>query len=252
MAIAPNYPPFAFKTADGQLQGFEIDLMNAFAEATQTQVEYLPANFFDDVIREIYGSEVDAAIAAITITPERQRVVAFSRPYFKSGMVIVVRENERAIATLDNLQGKRIGVETGTIQASIARTIADATVVGYDSSRAAWTELLQGKVDAVISGETSASYAIQTGSVRGMKLAGEPFTEEFLGIATPRNSPSLDFINAGLQILIDSGKYAEIYRKWFDSEPKPLPEKIEGVGSGNPPRAPSPARPPRWAVPKAA
>lgn len=252
VAIVPNYPPFAFKTADGQLQGFEIDLMNAFAEATQTQVEYVPLPFFDDVMRELYGNDVDMAIAAITITPERQRAADFSRPYFKSGMAIAVREGESRITNLDSLAGKRIGVETGTVQASIARTIPDATVVGYDSSKTAWSELLQGKVDAVISGETAASYAIQTGSVRGMKLAGDPFTDEFLGIALPKGSPNQEFVNNGLKSLIDSGKYAELYRKWFDREPRPLPEKIEGVGSDGVPEPPSPRRPARWTIPKAA
>lgn len=252
VAVVPNYPPFASKTEDGQLQGFEIDLMNAFAEATQTQVEYVPLPFFDDVMRELYGNDVDMAIAAITITPERQRVADFSRPYFKSGMAIAVREGETQITNLDSLAGKRIGVETGTVQASIARTIPNATVVGYDSSKTAWNELLQGKVDAVISGETVASYAIQTGSVRGMKLAGEPFTDEFLGIALPKNSPNREFVNSGLASLIDSSKYAEIYRKWFDREPRPLPEKIEGVGSDGIPDSPTPRRPARWTVPKAA
>lgn len=252
VAVVPNYPPFASKTADGQLQGFEIDLMNAFAEATQTQVEYVSLPFFDDVMRELYGNDVDMAIAAITITPERQRVASFSRPYFKSGMAIAVRESETGITSLDSLAGRRIGVETGTVQAAIARTVPDATVVGYDSSKTAWNELLQGKVDAVISGETSASYAIQTGSVRGMKLAGEPFTDEFLGIALPKNSPNREFVNSGLTALIDSSKYAEIYRKWFDREPHPLPEQIEGVGSEDAPDGPAPPRPARWTVPKAA
>ncbi|WP_205369988.1 transporter substrate-binding domain-containing protein [Thermoleptolyngbya sp. PKUAC-SCTB121] len=252
VAVVPNYPPFASKTADGQLQGFEIDLMNAFAEATQTQMEYVPLSFFDDVMRELYGNEVDMAIAAITITPERQRVADFSRPYFKSGMAIAVRDSETSITNLDSLAGKRIGVETGTVQASIARTIPNATVIGYDSSKTAWNELLQGKVDAVISGETAASYAIQTGSVRGMKLAGEPFTDEFLGIAMPKNSPNREFVNSGLASLIDSGKYAELYRKWFDRDPRPLPEKIEGVGSDGVPDFPSPRRPARWTLPKAA
>jgi len=252
VAVVPNYPPFASKTADGQLQGFEIDLMNAFAEATQTQVEYVSLPFFDDVMREIYGNSVDMAIAAITITPERQRVADFSRPYFKSGMAIAVREGESRITNLDSLAGKRIGVETGTVQSSIARTIPNAIVVGYDSSKTAWDELLQGKVDAVISGETAASYAIQTGSVRGMKLAGEPFTDEFFGIALPKGSPNREFVNNGLASLIDGGSYAEIYRKWFDRDPRPLPEKIEGVGSDGIPDSPTPRRPARWPVPKAA
>ncbi len=225
IVIVPNYPPFTFKTADGELQGFEIDLIEAFAAATQTQIEYVPMPFFDDAIRELHGTTVDAAVAAITITPAREQIVSFSRPYFQSGSVIAVRESTTDLTSLDSLEGKRIGVETGTIHANLARTIADARVIGYDTTRIAWKELLHGKVDAVISGETATNYAIKNGSVRGMKLAGTPFNEEFIGIATPLASPNLDFVNQGLTTLIDQGTYAEIYQRWFDDTPPTLPAR---------------------------
>jgi len=80
----------------------------------------------------------------------------------------------------------------------------------------------------------------------------EPFTDEFFGIALPKGSPNREFVNNGLASLIDSGSYAEIYRKWFDRDPRPLPEKIEGVGSDGIPDSPTPRRPARWTVPKAA
>lgn len=91
VAIAPNYPPFAFKSAEGELQGFEIDLMDAFGTAQNLQIEFKQVPMFDDVIRELYGRQVDAAVAAITITPERQQIFSFSRPYFKSGVAIAIR-----------------------------------------------------------------------------------------------------------------------------------------------------------------
>lgn len=231
LAIAPNYPPFAFKTAAGDLQGFEIDLMSALGKAQNLQIEFKEVAIFDDVIRELYGKQVDAAVAAITITPERQRVFSFSRPYFKSGVAIAVREGTSEITDLDSLKNKRIGVETGTTGADTARTVPGAQVIGYDSVNMAWKELLEGKVDAVISGETSTRYAINQGSVRGMKIAGAPLQTEFLGIATPQGSPKLEIINDGLTKVINSDRYATIYRQWFDAEPPTLPDVTPPVGS---------------------
>ncbi len=229
VAIAPNYPPFAFKSAEGKLQGFEIDLMDAFGATQNLQIEFKQVSVFDDVIRELYGRQVDAAIAAITITPERQQIFSFSRPYFKSGVAIAIRESTTEITDLNSLKNKRIGVESGTTGADAARTVPGAQIIGYDSVTLAWKELLQGHVDAVISGETSTRYAISQGSVRGMKIAGEPIEEEFLGIATPKGSAQLETINAGLTKLINSSTYATLYRRWFDAEPSALPNSVSAV-----------------------
>lgn len=231
IAIAPNYPPFTFKTAEGELQGFEIDLMNAFGVAQNLRIEFEQVSVFDEVIRQLYGKQVDAATAAITITPERQQIFSFSRPYFKSGVAIAVRESTTEITDLNSLKNKRIGVETGTIGADAARTIPGAEIIGYDSVSIAWKELLQGKVEAVISGETVTRYAISQGSVRGLKIAGDPIQEEFLGIATPKGSPKLETINSGLTQLINSGTYATIFRQWFDTEPPALPDSTPAVSS---------------------
>jgi len=231
IAIAPNYPPFTFKTAEGELQGFEIDLMNAFGVAQNLQIEFAQMLVFDDVIRQLYGRQVDAAIAAMTITPERQQIFSYSRPYFKSGIAIAVRESTTEITDLSSLKNKRIGVETGTTGAAAARTVPGAEIIGYESVSIAWKELLLGKVDAVISGETVTRYAISQGSVRGLKIAGDPIQEEILGIATPKGSPKLQTINDGLTKLIDSGTYATIYRQWFDTEPPTLPDSASAVSS---------------------
>jgi ABC-type amino acid transport substrate-binding protein len=224
VATEPAFPPFESQAANGELEGFSIDLMNAIGEATGTTIEFesLP---FDGIIPALQAGTVDAAISSMTITAERAKTVSFSRPYFKAGLAIAVPENNTDINSLDSLQGKRIAVQIGTTGAEEAKKVQGAQIRTFDSAPLALQELANGNVDAVINDAPVTQYAIKSGNIPGVKVAsGDLLTEEFYGIATPKDSPALEKINAGLKTVIDNGRYAEIYDKWFGGEPPTLPE----------------------------
>ncbi|MHC5833032.1 MAG: transporter substrate-binding domain-containing protein, partial [Nostoc sp.] len=91
-----TFPPFEFQSASGELQGFDIDLMNAIAQSAGLKVKYqnMP---FAGMIPALQAQTVDAAVAAMTITAERAKTISFSRPYFKSGLAIVTRTDNQNI-----------------------------------------------------------------------------------------------------------------------------------------------------------
>lgn len=223
VATEPAFPPFEFQGPDGTTQGFSYDLMNAIAEAEgfTVQFESLP---FDGIIPALQAGTVDAAISSITITPERAQTVSFSRPYFKAGLAIAVREENTDITSFESLQGKRIAVQIGTTGANKAQEVQGAQVRTFDSAPLALQELANNNVDAVINDAPVTLYAIQSGNISGIKVVGQLLTEEFYGIALPKDSPNLEKINSGLETVLNNGKYAEIYRKWFGGEPPTLPE----------------------------
>ncbi len=224
VATEPAFPPFESQGTSGDLVGFDIDLMKAIgAEAgLDIQFQSLP---FDGIIPALQAGTVDAAISAMTITAERSQSVSFSRPYFKAGLAIAVRAKETGITSLDSLKNKRIAVQIGTTGADEAKKVAGAKIRTFDSAPLALQELANGNVDAVINDAPVTLYAIKSGNISGLKVATDQLlTEEFYGIAMPKDSPSLEKVNTGLKALIDNGKYNEIYKKWFDSEPATLPE----------------------------
>ena len=225
IATAPNYPPFSYVAVDGSLQGFDINIINAIGSASNFLIQFNPVAIFDDIIRGLYSREADAAIIAITITADRSKVVSFSRPYFKSGLVIAVQDSNTTITSPQTLAGKRIGAETGTTGSAKARSISQATVVNYDSAPIAFRELSAGKVDAVIGDAAATQDAINKGYVKGVKTVGGLLTEEFYGIALPKGSPHLEKINQGLAKIMENGTYRSIYQTWFGGEPPALPEK---------------------------
>lgn len=217
----PAFPPFESMGDDGELQGFDIDLMNAIGEKAGKTVEFssLP---FDGLIPALQGASIDAAISGMTITDERAETVDFSDPYFKAGLAIAVADGTTDIQTLDDLEGKRIAVQIGTTGAETAEGITDAQVSTFDSAPLALQELANGNADAVVNDAPATLDAIATGNIPGITVVGELLTEEFYGIAMPKGSEDVEVVNTALAEIIEDGTYAEIYRKWFDAEPPEL------------------------------
>lgn len=214
----PAFPPFESQDESGELVGFDIDLMKAIGEQAGVAVEFesLP---FDGLIPALQAGTIEAAISGMTITEERAQTVDFSRPYFRAGLAIAVAEDDAETTSLESLEGKTIAVQIGTTGAEMAGTIKDAKVSTFDSAPLALQELSNGNADAVINDAPATLDAIATGNIGGVKVVGELLTEEFYGIAMPKDSPNLETLNMALEELIANGTYDTIYEKWFGTAP---------------------------------
>ncbi len=224
IANEPAFPPFEFLGTDGKSQGFSLDLMNAIAAAANFKVDFISVPF-DGIIPALQAKTIDAAISSITITEERSKTVSFSRPYFKAGLAIAIRTDNQDITNFDSLKNKRIAVQIGTTGAKKAQDIPGAKIRSFDSAPLALQELANRNVDAVINDAPVTIYAINTGNLKGLKVVEQLLTEEYYGIATPKNSENLALINNGLDKVLQNGTYAQIYRKWFKADPPSLPAK---------------------------
>ncbi|MBD2498231.1 ABC transporter permease subunit [Nostoc sp. FACHB-280] len=232
VATEPAFPPFEFKGANGELQGFSYDLMNAIASAANFKVSFQSIPF-DGIIPAVQAKTIDAAISSITITEERAKTVDFSRPYFKAGLAIAVRDNNQDITNLDSLKNKKLAVQIGTTGAEKAKSIPGVQIRSFDSAPLALQELVNGNVDAVINDAPVTLYAINTGNLQGIKVIQQLLTEEYYGIVTAKNSPNLTLINDGLDRILKNGSYSQIYKKWFKAEPPSLPNTSPFANQNN-------------------
>jgi arginine/lysine/histidine/glutamine transport system substrate-binding/permease protein len=224
VATEATYPPFEFQTAQGELVGFDIDLIKAIAAASGFQVKFQQMPFAG-MIPALQAQTVDAAVAAMTITAERAKTISFSRPYFRSGLAIATRTTNQDITNLDSLKNKKIAVQIGTTGAKQASGIPGAEIRSFDDAPTALQELINGNVDAALHDQPVILYAIKTGNVRGIKVVSNLLTEEYFGIPTPKGSPNLALINQGLSTVLKNNTYAQLYQKWFNAQPPELPEK---------------------------
>lgn len=222
VATEPAFAPFESKDTEGGVMGFDIDLLRAIGAIAGYEVEFqsLP---FDGIIPALQARTIDAAVSAITITPERAQVVDFSRPYFKAGLAIAVKASDTQIKTLADLKGKTIAVQLGTTGAKTAKSVPNSQVREFDSGPLALQELANGNVAAVINDAPVTLDAIQQGKLKDVKIIDQLVTEEYYGIALSKNSPHKAAIDAAIAQLIQNGAYKKLYKKWFPGEPPTLP-----------------------------
>jgi His/Glu/Gln/Arg/opine family amino acid ABC transporter permease subunit len=211
-----TYPPFEY--VDDQtrrITGFDIDLIAAIGNVLGVKAEFVVAPF-DGIISGLNSGKYDCVISSMTITPERAAAVLFSEPYYVAGQSIAVALEDRTISSVNDLVGRRIGVQLGTTGEMLARGIDGATIRSFDNIGDAFRDLINGNLDAVINDKPVSQRIILARG--GAKLVGPVLTTERYGIALRKGETRLKkAVDDALEKLKESGTYAEINDRWFGS-----------------------------------
>lgn len=210
------YPPFE-QGKPGHYTGFDIELMEAIAEKIGRTAEFQDTSF-ETIFRDVAQGKFDAVISAATITPEREKAVDFSNPYYLSEQAVLVKEGS-SIKGIEDLSGKVVAVQQGTTGQELAKEKANASEVRpYPEGPDAVNALKAGTVEAVVIDAPVAQNAVEKSG--GVEIAEKVPTEEDYGIAVAQgNTELLEEINQGLKEAEEDGTYARIYKKWFHVEP---------------------------------
>ena len=220
VAIGTNaeYPPFEFVGDDGNLAGFDIDLMDAIAEEASFEFEFVNTRW-DGIFVALASGEFDAVISAATITEERKQTVDFSDPYFNAGQMIFVRADTADISGPDDLDGKSTGVQLGTTGDIWLSEETGAEVVRYDENTLAFQALANGDVDAAVADGPTGIDIVQANPDMNLKALDGTYTDEEYGVAVRKDRQDvLEAINRGLAAVRASGQYDELYDKYFGIE----------------------------------
>lgn len=217
VGVDVTYPPFEFKEGN-EYKGIDIDLINAIAENQGFEIELSPMDF-GGIIPAMQANQLDVAIAGMSITDERKKVVDFSEPYFDAGLTVVVKKDNAEIKSVDDLKGKTVAVKKGTTGAKYATdnaTKLDITVVQFNDSPAMFQEVSNGNADALIEDYPVISYAIAQQDL-GLKIVGDRLNGDQYGIAVLKgeNADLLEKINKGLAELKEDGTYDEIVKTYL-------------------------------------
>jgi len=221
------FPPMEFVDENKNIVGFDIDLMNAIATEMGFEIEY-KNTAWDGIFAGLEGGSYDAILSAVTITDERKQKYDFSDPYINAGQAVVVRADETAIKSHEDLPGKTVGAQIGTTGAFAVEKIEGATLKEYDSIDLALLDLVNGNIDAVVvDTPVAADYALASETFQGkLKIVGEAFTEEYYGLVVRKGETDLvTLFNEGLKKVQASGEYDKIYAKWITGG-----EMVEPVG----------------------
>ena len=214
------YPPFEFRKG-GDLVGLDMDLINEIASRHDLETNIVDASF-DTIFTQLAGGRYDVVIAASTITPEREKEVNFSDPYYNSQQSLTVNTTERSdIKSVDDLKdGDVIAVQAGTTGKGWAEdNLPDGVEIrSFPEGPDGYTALEAGEVDGVINDEPTA--LAEVAGRKGLELVEVIETGEVYGIAVdPQNPDLLKAVNETLAEIIADGTYEEIYGRYPDLPP---------------------------------
>ena len=216
-----EFPPFEYVGDDGEPDGFDIALIKAIGEKLGVEVEVQNMEFSSLV--ESIGSKIDLAIAGMTVTEERKQSVDFSDSYYDAVQFVILPKGS-AIATYDDLKGKKLGCQLGTTGMYLIDDIiaeeASTTSSPYNKAVDAVNDLRNGKLDAVIIDKNPAEvfqgqFADEIDIVDGAQFG---FEVEQYAIAMPKGDAALvDAVNQALADLKADGTFDELVKKYIEN-----------------------------------
>jgi ABC-type amino acid transport substrate-binding protein len=215
------YKPFEFGESPNY-QGFDVDVVKAVANKLDLQAQFVKTPF-DTIFRNLAQGKFDMVASATTITPEREKEVDFSDPYFPADQSLMVKKGSD-IKTVDDLKGKVVGAQLGTTGADYAKNKTDAKAIRtYDLIDDAFNALGAGQVEAVINDCPVSKYAEKAHP--NLTVVRAIPTNERYGFAFPSNSDALrTAFNEKLAEIRKDGTLASISDKWLGTQPcKALP-----------------------------
>ena len=220
IGLDDNFPPMGFRDDSGQLVGFDIDLAQAVCDKLGYKMEVKNLGF-DALIPALRSGQIDMIASGMDATPERQKQVSFTEPYFQDGYSVVVRKDNTNINGFDDLKGRTVGSQVGTKGVDLA-TEAGATVKQYDANSQGWMELQSGTCDAVVINTSVALYYMKEGGDKDLKIVGDAKKADAgIAMAVSKDKPELlEKVNKALADLKADGTYAKLYKKWFGVDPK--------------------------------
>ena len=210
------YPPFEFEGDDGEYTGFDIDLLGAIAAELDLELSVQDVGF--DALQSgttLAAGTCDVGASAMTITEERKANIDFSDPYYDSLQSLLVR-TDSGIESIDDLDGKNVGVQQGTTgEAYATENAPGATLVQYPSDGELWPAIQAGQIDAILQDQPVNLEHEKADSA--YKIVETYETDESYGFAFAKGEKDalLDAVNGALKDLKDNGEYQKIYDQYF-------------------------------------
>lgn len=218
IATESSYKPFSYTDANGKVVGYEIELMDALCEQMKVTCD-ISSQDWDGLIPGLNAQKFDAAIAGMSITPERQEVVDFSDPYYYSGIVLIGKKGDDI--TVNDLKGQPIGAQRATVSSQYLQDEhKDADIKLYDTQDNAYLDLTSGRTRAMMSDQVTALNWLTTDAGQNYEIKGDEIStnDDAMGIAFRKGDPLVAKFNTALAAIKDNGTYDQITSSYFGTK----------------------------------
>ncbi len=213
------YAPFEYMdSATGQYEGFDMDLLRELGKREGYKIEIVSMTL-DGLIPALMADNIDVAVSALTITPERSEKVDFTKPYINAGLtVMTTRDNAPKIKSLKDLEGKCLCAEIGSSGALFMKRIPGTTIRTFNSAADAFLELNKNGCYAMLNDGPVNKYFLRQDAAKSMNLVALDWvvSDDQYGFAVKKgNAELLKKLDDALDAMKKDGTYDRIYDKWF-------------------------------------
>ena len=220
VGMSGDQPPFNAKTRTGQIIGIEPDLANALAGSMGVRAEFVQLPF-GELLGALEAGAVDLVLSQVTITPQRNRSVAFTHPYFVTGKAILTRSEvlARAQSSEDlDITGLRLSALAGSTSEDFIRgRLPSARLSTTLDSDQAVRLVVSGKVDAMVADLPICVISVLRNPGAGLSAVSSPFTFDPIGAAVPAGDPLfLNLVQNFIGHLEGSGLMGQLTQRWFN------------------------------------
>lgn len=215
IATESSYKPFSYTDADGKLIGYEIELVDALCAQMKAECEVVSQDW-DGLIPGLNAQKFDAAIAGMSITPERKEVVDFSDPYFHTGIILIGKKGDDI--SVEGLKDQPIASQRSTVASQYLQDEhKDADIKLYDTQDNAYLDLTSGRVRGMMSDKVTGIDWLKTEAGKDYEVKGQEIStsDDAMGIAFRKGDPLVAKFNKALAELKDNGTYDQITGSYF-------------------------------------
>ena len=217
VATTGMYKPMNF-TANGTLQGYDIDWANAIGDELGMDVEFVEGQL-TGLLTGLQSDRYDAVMSSLTITDERKQSIDFSDPYVADGVIATALASNSKVTDINNLDGLVVGITGGSGYMKTIEEIGGYTELKeYPGAAEAFADLKAGRIDVYAVGRIPANDFIMSDTDAGdpVVLAGEPFSLLPAGVGIRKGNTALVAeVNDAIAALKADGTYDELTEKWF-------------------------------------
>ncbi len=216
MGTNASFPPYEYVDDNGKIVGIDAEIAQAIADKLGMKLEIKDMEF-ESLVPAVKAKSIDLALAGMTVNEERKQSVNFSDSYSTGVQVVIVKENSE-IKTVDDLKGKKIGVQAGTTSDTYCTDdFGEENVKQFSNGSLAVAALANGQVDCVVIDNEPAKNYVAANS--GLKILDTEYVTEDYAIAISKdNDELLKKVNNALKELKDDGTVDKIIGKYIKAE----------------------------------
>ena len=238
VGVSADYPPYAFYGDDFKIDGFDPALINHLAGTMGVKTD-LNDFAFEGLLSALQLGQVDAVIAAVSVTPEREALVDFTNTYYIGADGVLGQADAETITGTVALAGKRVGAQRGSVYDTyLKRSLVDrglsraSDIFLYSNVDDAVRDLKSKRLDYLMIDRNPARKIAQT---EGLKVVGESFNPQQFAIAVRKGSNLRDALNDALLRAQSDGTVSALIQKYLNINP----DEIEPVPTAAPPQPPA-------------